>query len=286
MKVMGELQDCHCRLAAAILEAVATSLGLSPTWFAEEYGELPPGLQWHVKRYVPTTLKTGEGAKGGHTSAELSGERATAAAAAAVGAAGAATATAAGMCADVPVAVVAAAAAAASHLPPSADTIAPNNPGVEDVVLLPTHTDPSLISIVVNDTSSTTPVQGAQGLQCLNRGGTRGYSNVGFSGGGVVTVFVGSVLDKITGGVFPGCKHRVVEVPPLHPVHLSSVSVGDGVNNPYDSGAARVAATFFFRPANPRQMLTGLPSSDIKTSVLHSFAVISSYRLQQLGLRK
>ena len=55
---------------------------------------------------------------------------------------------------------------------------------------------------------------------------------VEFHGHAVATVFVGSVLSYITGGLFPGAKHRVVYLP------CSSAQ-----ENP-----ERVAATLFVRP--------------------------------------
>ena len=144
-------------------------------------------------------------------------------------------------------------------------------------VLLPVHTDPSLISLIVHDVPGVRP--GALGLEYLRprrqRGAGAGGSVAGrrsssggvsdeVSGGteptaeptgdrgaegewlvvashghGVVTVLVGAVLDRITGGLYPAAKHRVAST------------------NPSGLGR-RVAATFFFRPA-PTAWLEKLP---------------------------
>jgi hypothetical protein len=160
-------------------------------------------------------------------------------------------------------------------------------------VLLPVHTDPSLISLIVHDVPGVRP--GALGLEylrprrqrgagaggsvagrrsssggvsdevsggteptaeptgdrCAEPTGDRGAESTGDRGAegewlvvashghGVVTVLVGAVLDRITGGLYPAAKHRVAST------------------NPSGLGR-RVAATFFFRPA-PTAWLEKLP---------------------------
>jgi isopenicillin N synthase-like dioxygenase len=109
-------------------------------------------------------------------------------------------------------------------------------------VLLPTHTDPSLLSLVVHDR----PVGsvGGMGLEHLLPTGV--WSEVPTSGHGIATCFVGSVLDKITGGRLRGAKHRVA-LPP------------DTVTT---EGRGRVVATFFFRPA-PSARLRLVPAVEL-----------------------
>ena len=144
-------------------------------------------------------------------------------------------------------------------------------------VLLPVHTDPSLISLLVHDVPGVRP--GGLGLEYLrprwprgagaggsvagrrsssggvsgevsggteptaeptgDRGAEDEWLDVASHGHGVVTVLVGSVLDRITGGLYPAAKHRVAST------------------NPTGLGR-RVAATFFFRPA-PTAWLEKLP---------------------------
>lgn len=98
----------------------------------------------------------------------------------------------------------------------------------DDIVLLPSHTDPSLISVVILDQPG--QQAGAMGLQVFEqRPGqeTREWTELGSSGHAVATVFVGSVMFHITGGFYAAAKHRVVQV---------------------DGATDRMAATFFLRP--------------------------------------
>ena len=99
----------------------------------------------------------------------------------------------------------------------------------DKTVLLPVHTDPSLVSIVLHDAVGTN--DGAAGLEFLSRGGSGSWVEVPHHGHEIATVFIGSVLDRITGGVYPAARHRVA------------------VRDPESMGLSRVAATFFWRPA-------------------------------------
>ena len=104
-------------------------------------------------------------------------------------------------------------------------------------VLLPVHTDPSLISVVAHDAPGVE--KGARGLEYLDAYASGGgatekkgaWAEVPYHGHGVLTVFTGSVLDRITGGAFPAARHRVTKE-----------------TNERDA-APRLAATFFWRPA-------------------------------------
>jgi isopenicillin N synthase-like dioxygenase len=110
----------------------------------------------------------------------------------------------------------------------------PNACNVE-CCLLPTHTDPSLISIVVHHR---TGIQlGAAGLQYSTP--DREWLEVPCSGHAVAIVLVGSVLQHVTGGYFSACKHRVVSTK--------------------KTDQDRMAATLFVRPA-PTALLSLPPS--------------------------
>lgn len=77
----------------------------------------------------------------------------------------------------------------------------------EPQILLPMHTDPSLISVIVHDVPGRNP--SAMGLQyCCPM--EKSWRPVPFHGHGVAVVFVGSVLSYMTGNAFPSTKHRVV----------------------------------------------------------------------------
>jgi hypothetical protein len=75
--------------------------------------------------------------------------------------------------------------------------------GGDDSILLPVHTDPSLISVVVHDRVGTR--DGAMGLQYQFRGE---WIHIPASGHQVATIFVGSVLSCITGNTAPSDEQR------------------------------------------------------------------------------
>ena len=96
----------------------------------------------------------------------------------------------------------------------------------EPQILLPMHTDPSLISVVIHDAPGRNHL--AMGLEyfCPVQ---RAWQPVPYHGHGTAVVFLGSVLSFITSNALPSVKHRVVR---------------DGGN----SKNQRVAATLFVRP--------------------------------------
>lgn len=110
-------------------------------------------------------------------------------------------------------------------------------------VLLPVHTDPSLISVLVHHAQGVN--EGALGLEYLAEGGHGEWTEVPHHGHAVATVFTGSVLDRITGGAFPAARHRVTS----RDEHASS---------------ERLATTFFWRPA-PHAVLRVLLSPKLPT---------------------
>ena len=127
------------------------------------------------------------------------------------------------------------------------DSAVPGSSG-EGYEWLPVHTDPSLVSIVLHDVPGAN--EGGMGLQCQHqaapgtRAGPREWREVPLHGHAVATVLVGSVLSYITGGLFPGARHRVVYRPALP--------------------RSRMAATLFLRPRGdaalsvpPSALLTG-----------------------------
>ena len=123
---------------------------------------------------------------------------------------------------------------------PGASALSPTSDEKPRHVLLPVHTDPSLISVVLHDAPGV--ADGAAGLQTLAAGGRGRWTEAPAHGHGVAVVFVGSVLDRITGGRFPAARHRVA----VEDVEAMK-------RNP------RTAATFFWRPA-PEATLRAPPS--------------------------
>ena len=147
-------------------------------------------------------------------------------------------------------------------------------------VLLPVHTDPSLISLVIHDRPGA--AAGALGLECLapkTAAGAGGWEEVSAHGHAVVTVLAGSVLDRITGGRCRAVKHRVALRDPISAL----------------AGAPRVVATFFFRPspdallcAPPSPLLAGVSARPItfgawSRKVALRYAAHTSQRSSQVG---
>ncbi len=91
-------------------------------------------------------------------------------------------------------------------------------------VVLPMHTDPSLLSIIVHDAKGRN--ENAMGLEYISSAKNT-WRPVPFHGHSVAVVFVGSVLSYMTGNTFPSIKHRVV-----HDI----------------ANRERIAATLFVRP--------------------------------------
>lgn len=121
-------------------------------------------------------------------------------------------------------------------------------------VLLPPHTDPSLISIVILDRPGVQA--GALGLQYNSNLDGDGWKEIPFSGHAVAIVFIGSVLHYITNGYFAACKHRVA-VP----------SSDNNDSDDKDATPLRMAATLFVRP-NPNAVLI-VPASPLLQSAAH-----------------
>jgi isopenicillin N synthase-like dioxygenase len=109
--------------------------------------------------------------------------------------------------------------------------------------LLPIHTDPSLISILIHRRPG--KQQKCQGLEYHRLGpdGSRVWTPVPSSGHGVAVILVGSVLSHMTAGYFAAAKHRVVQS---------------------QETKKRMAATLFVRPV-PTAVLQVPPSPLLQT---------------------
>jgi len=106
-------------------------------------------------------------------------------------------------------------------------------------ILLPMHTDPSLISVILHDAKGKN--LHAMGLEYLD-GQVQQWIPVPFHGHRIAIVFVGSVLSYMTGNLYPSVKHRVVE------------------DRRYQD---RMAATLFVRP-QPQAALVIPPSPHLQ----------------------
>lgn len=107
----------------------------------------------------------------------------------------------------------------------------------QPTIVLPMHTDPSIISVVIHDAPGTNP--SALGLQYQSNEYNeskkqRIWKDVPYHGHAVATIFVGSVLSYITDGLCQSVKHRVIRCP---------TKSDDCTEN-----HQRMAATLFVRP--------------------------------------
>lgn len=153
-----------------------------------------------------------------------------------------------------------------NHDPHPSTSQTPGRHQQEPVILLPSHTDPSLISIVLLDRPHIQ--SGAMGLQYFQRSSNNNNQNnntkeragewveIPYSGHDVAIVFVGSILQYITNGYFTAVKHRVV---------YNNENDDSGIH-PHDGSVPlplirqqRMAATLFCRP-KPSALLETVPS--------------------------
>jgi 2OG-Fe(II) oxygenase superfamily len=107
---------------------------------------------------------------------------------------------------------------------------------VDPGMWLPTHTDPSLVSVVIHDLAGT--ISGGSGFQYHHNGQ---WQTIPVSGHAVGIIIVGSVLQHVTGGFFQACRHRVLMTQPLEQQQQQ---------HHHASTPRRMAATYFLRPAS------------------------------------
>lgn len=166
----------------------------------------------------------------------------------------------------------------------------PNDVGV----LLPMHTDPSLISVVIHDnsgqqqdtdaysdydndgdgncngrdSSNTTTSKpnnefcGARGLQYYHPPEKK-WKEVEAHGHAVATIFVGSVLAYLTCGKYPAAKHRVIEDEnsrERQQEQQQQPEDDDSMQRHQQQRRGRMAATLFVRPQPSAVLTVPLPS--------------------------
>ena len=202
---MTTLQDCLHSVANRALQAIERQLELSEErWFQEQFQYEEDHSQWHLKRYVYDNVDIDNDcghplrSNNHHNNQNIKNDSHT---------------------------------GNQQNSPPSKETVE------EQVrVLLPSHTDPSLLSVVILDQSGVQP--GAMGLEVYQtlKGQNepkRVWTELPCHGHGVAIIFIGSVLSHILGGtVCPSAKHRVVRQKEV-----------EGSQH-----QERMAATFFLRP--------------------------------------
>jgi hypothetical protein len=207
-------------IADRVLTALEEELQLSPGYFQRHLGPFRTSSQWHMKRFVdPGRPVPSKGPGPPGSSSDVATND------------------------DPP-------------CPPS--TVRVLAGATDETILLPMHTDPSLISVVIHDSPGTNPV-GAMGLQYLETSTGR-WIDVHGHGHNVATVFVGSVLAHLTAGHWPAVKHRVVAVEgPRTGCSSPDLETGDvRTERP-----RRMAATLFVRPQPKAVLHVPLPSPSL-----------------------
>ena len=199
-QAMNEMFDTLCNtIAKSTLQGIARYLELEDEdWFEQVYGPMESSSQWHVKRYVEPSIIEKNEVEGDDVS---------------------------------------------NHDVKEGEDA--------EIEWLPVHTDPSLISVIIHDAPGYNP--NAMGLQyqCSispqhqqqtntnnNERKTKVWKEVEAHGHSVATIFCGSVMSYITGGLFPSAKHRVI--------YQKDIKMQGAT--PMKTASHRQAATLFLRP--------------------------------------
>jgi isopenicillin N synthase-like dioxygenase len=214
-------------VADGVLRAIERRLDMPNSYFRRELGPTDESSQWHVKRYVVDPVRERDGSSSNSDDAIAvegrDNDRGEN---------------------DVAVPVV-------------------GKSGTKEAeILLPVHTDPSLISVVILDRAGTN--EGGMGLEVfhpdssarnVDSGGGGSWREISHHGHEVAVIFVGSVLSYLTKGrIYSAARHRVVN---------RTSSSCRGVREDDRVGAERMAATLFVRPSGDAVMKM-LPSRHLQ----------------------
>lgn len=229
---MKAMQECLHRIANQAVEAIEQHLDL-PTdgWFRDQFQHEGDYSQWHLKRYVEVEI----GCDSSHEQQQQQ------------------------------LAENNSGSSSADSLSKEAAAAKASATMENETILLPSHTDPSLLSVVILDQPGIQP--GAMGLEVLstqklsasshhdenmNEQQQRAWTEIPYHGHDVAVIFIGSVLSHILGNsnYFPSGKHRVVQ---KQEQLCTTTTAGVGNNNNNNNNATqqkreRMAATFFLRP--------------------------------------
>jgi hypothetical protein len=152
------------------------------------------------------------------------------------------------------------------HNVSSSTTTTNTKPTTEPIILLPMHTDPSIISVVVHDWSTYSPPSSTNnssnsktmmGLQYYDS--KRTWKDVTYQGAThqnvLATVLVGSVLSHMTERIWPAVKHRVIQTT------TTTTTIGG------QQSQQRMAATLFVRPQLSALLPAPLPSPVVQQQI-------------------
>ena len=146
---------------------------------------------------------------------------------------------------------------------------------------LPAHTDPSLLSVILHDTTNE-GTSGASGLQYYYQRQwhnvvTNTTTSLSSSPHVVAVVMVGSILSTLTGGRIPACRHRVMYSPEsTHDTDANDQTLSSSLSSLSSSSRhsishnrrRRRAVTLFGRPA-PMAPMQRIPSPRFASSQPH-----------------
>ena len=241
---MEAMQQCLHSIANQAMQGMEQYLGLSDHWFQEHFRHEESHSQWHLKRYVvgdahPDFNNNNDNRKSNNNNNNNNnGETSR----------------------DHRLSL-------SSSINDTAPIVNSTSTKEEQNLLLPSHTDPSLLSVVVLDQPGIQP--GAMGLEVFAWDAAasvgcdkkRVWRELPCHGHGVAIVFVGSVFGAISGGqLIPAAKHRVVVQNDMHTKIYDSMDnnsmekavVEEEEEEEEDTSSPqkqeRMAATFFLRP--------------------------------------
>ena len=226
---MNDMFESMCNVIAKdVLRGIARHLKIEEDWFHDTYGPMDLSSQWHIKRYTQpnNNADDADAANGDGEKEKMKDENIH-----------------------------------SKEAEKDIQTQTQQQTQQEEeeespiaIEWLPIHTDPSLISIIIHDAPGTNPL--AMGLEYqappATKGEQRVWKEVGWHGHAVATVFCGSVMSYITGGLFQSAKHRVMYT--YMPSHDGAVGRAAGAGPRH-----RQAATLFLRPQG-ESVLTVPPS--------------------------
>jgi isopenicillin N synthase-like dioxygenase len=220
---MGQMFDPMCRvIGKSVLRGIARYLKIDEDWFESQYGSMENTSQWHLKRFVEPSFRLQEMDAGRRVCSEV----------------------------------------ANGDKDDDGEGEGEGEGDEEVIEWLPVHTDPSLISVIIHDAPGMNV--GAMGLEYqtsspisdTSQAKKRIWKEVESHGHAIATIFCGSLMSYITGGLFQSAKHRVV-----YSKNRQEDSLGEEMECP--NSRRRMAATLFMRPRGDCYLT--VPPSDILT---------------------
>ena len=214
------------------ISALEDALGLPTKWFQNQLGPTVSHSQWHLKEYIDTLSSASSSSSSSSPPSPPSSENEI------------------------------------RKQDNDGDDNDNDNNSNDDLstIRLGTHTDPSLLSVIIHDRPGVQDDSfGLQYRKASKGQSSRGvedpsadrWNHITATGHGIAVIMVGSVMAAISANQIPACRHRVVKG-----FNNSNNTIHRNDGNDHDRVDAvvptRVAATLFGRPA-PNALLQTLP---------------------------